>query len=77
MRGWRIGCKSRAQRRGVRELAAAATGVSKDTNPLYVQARSRETGCLAREGPLYRVRGEAARHCVGTVEPFRMRMHIM
>ena len=38
---------------------------------LYVQARSREAGRPAREGPLYRGRGEAAGDYGGTVEHVR------
>ena len=66
-----VGGRSLALRRSVRESAAAAIGAWENTNPLYVQTRSREAGCLAREGPRYRGRGEAAGDCVVTAEPCR------
>ena len=58
-------------RRSVRESAAAAIGVYENTDPLYVQAISREADCIAREGPLRRGRGEAAGDCADTAELFR------
>ena len=66
-----VGGRSRTQRRSVRKSAAAAIGAWENINPLYVQTRSKEAGCLAREGPLRRGRGEAAGDCADAVEPSR------
>ena len=63
------GGRSRAMWRTVRETAAAAIGVSK-TRP-YKSRRGVGRRYLARRGPRYRGRGEAAWVCFFTAEPFR------
>ncbi len=64
------GCRSRTLRRSVRETAAAAIGVSENTYPKR-PGEEQGGGCLTRQGPRCRSRGEAARDCVFTAEPCR------